>query len=176
MSKSTKDCITSDYSRSYSGLADACLVDVTKLNVQDVTRFRQELRKKQIRVQVVKNSLARRAFAGTKLLPLAEALSGPCALVTGGDSIIDVARALMDAKKTYATLELKHAILEGDPGLLTVEELSKLRGRREMLGEIAMLISSPGRKVAGCLKSAGGKIAGCLKTLADKPEEAAAAA
>lgn len=174
MSKVVKDAVTQEYGKRYGSLADACLVDVTRLNVIDVTQLRQALRKKRIEVQVVKNSLARRAFAGTRLAPLAAGFDGPCALVTGGDSIIDVARALVEAKKTYVKLELKKGICDGDPALLTVDEISKLRGKREILGEVALLISSPGRAISGCLRGAGGRIAGCVKSLADKAESAGA--
>jgi len=37
-----------------------------------------------------------------------------------------------------------------------------------VIGEVLMLIGSPGRAVAGCLRSPQSKIAGCLKTIADK--------
>ena len=45
-----------------------------------------------MQVEVVKNSLASRAFRGTALEALGDALEGPCALVIGGDSAIEVAK------------------------------------------------------------------------------------
>ena len=50
---------------------------------------------------------------------------------------------------------------------LTVKALAKMKGMAELLGEIAMLASSPGRSIAGCLQSPQGKIVGCLKAIAD---------
>ena len=45
---------------------------------------------------------------------------------------------------------------------------SRMKGLSELFGEIAMLVSSPGRAIAGCVQSPAGKIAGCLKTLAER--------
>lgn len=92
-------------------------------------------------------------------------------LVTGGESVIDVAKTLVSLKKTYPKVELKIGMVDGDPDLLEVERMAKLKNRVETLGEVAMLIMSPGRRLAGCINAPGGKIAGCLKAIADKGEK-----
>ncbi|MCK4659288.1 MAG: 50S ribosomal protein L10 [Phycisphaerae bacterium] len=171
MSKPLKRMVSEDLRRKYEGVDSACVVDLTGLNVQKTQDVRRDLTQKQIRLEVVKNSMARLAFCDGPLEPLARALVGPNALVTGGDSIIEVARALMQWSKEFKEITLKQAIVEGDADLLEVEQLSKMQGRRELIGEVAMLISSPGRAIAGCLSSPQAKIAGCLKAMADKEEE-----
>jgi large subunit ribosomal protein L10 len=158
----------------YAGVDSACVVDLTGLDVTSTTQFRRALRDQSVRVSVVKNSLAARAFKGTPLEPLGEVLQGPCALVTGGDSIIEVAKMLVAATKEHAAISLKQAIIEGDPNLMTVEDVSRLKSRVELIGEVAMLMASPARRVAGCLAAPQAKIAGCLKALADKGEKEAA--
>jgi len=75
---------------------------------------------------------------------------------------------LAEAAKEFKALTLKSAIIEGDPDILGVVELSKMKGREELIGEIGMLVSSQGRALAGCASSAGSKIAGCLKAIIDK--------
>jgi large subunit ribosomal protein L10 len=172
MSKPVKDLITKEYQDRYGTLDSACVVSVIGLDGVTANKLRGELATKKIRLQVVKNSLARRAFSEGPLAPLGASLDGPCALVTGGESIIDVAKALIELKRTYPLVELKVGMLAGDPELLSVEQLAKMKSRNELLGEIAMLISSPGRRLAGCLQSPGGKIAGCLKALIEKAEKA----
>ncbi len=168
MSKAVKELVTSTYRKQYADVSEVCVADVTKLDVGSITRVRADLCAKGIELHVVKNSLARRAFAKTPMEPIGEALAGPCALVTGGDSIIDVAKALVEAAKEFDKLELKQAMLEGDPNLLTVEQLSLMMGRKELVGELAMLVASPGRALAGSLRSPAGKIAGCLQAMVDK--------
>jgi len=168
MSKVVKELITNDLKRRYAGTASACVVELTGLDVQAQEKLRRDLRAKSARIEVVKNSLAKHAFKGGPLSPLGEAMTGPCALVTSTDSILEVAKLLVEAVKEFKSLKLKEAIFDGDPMLITVERLSKMRGKKELLGEVAMLISSPGRALAGCLRSPQGKIAGCIKALADK--------
>lgn len=168
MSKQIKEMVRAALASRYADARSACVVDLTGLDVKSTERLRRTLREKSARIQVVKNSMARRALVGTALEPLGDALEGPCALVTSEDSIIDAAKALVALTKEFATLGLKHAVYEGDPVLLTVEQLSKMRSKTELLGEVAMLVASPGRAIAGCLSSPQGKIAGCLKTIIEK--------
>ncbi|MDM8009229.1 MAG: 50S ribosomal protein L10 [Phycisphaerae bacterium] len=168
MGKPTKDLITREYTGRYAELADACAVSVIGLDAISTNKLRGELRSRRISLHVVKNSLARRALAGGPLAPLAGSLDGPCALVVGGESIIDVAKALVELKKKYPGIELKKGILDGDPDLLDVERLSQMKNRGDLLSDVAMLIASPGRQLAGCIGGPGGRLAGCFKAIADK--------
>lgn len=169
MSKTVKNMVTEELRDRYAAFTSACVVDMTGMNVQDQEALRSAVREKSGRVEVVKNSLARRAFADGPLSPLGAALEGPCALVTSSEtSVIDIAKVLAEVAKEFSELKLKHAIFDGDPELFTVEALSKMKGQPELMSEIAMLMSSPGRAIAGCLGSAQSKIAGCLKAMIDK--------
>jgi len=169
MSKTVKDMVTKEYATRYEGFASACVIDMTGMTVEEQQSLRSAVREKSGRIQVLKNSLARRAFVGGPLAPLGDALSGPCALVTSEEvSAIDMAKTLVAAAKEFDALKLKSAIFDGDADLVSVESLSKMKGLTELLGEISMLVSSPGRAIAGCVQSPGGKIAGCLKAMVDK--------
>jgi large subunit ribosomal protein L10 len=174
MSKPLKKLMSDSLRQRYEGVNSACVVDLTGLDVQKTQQIRRGLAEKRMRVEVIKNSMARLAFKQSALSPLAERMIGPCALVTGGDSIVEVAKALIQWSKEFTQITLKQAIYEGDPDLLTVERLALMRSRRELIGELAALVASPGRALAGCIQSPGGKIAGCVKSLADKGEPAAA--
>lgn len=176
MSKPVKDMISGEYREAFGSLNSACVISVIGLDGKSTNKLRRELLAKDIRVQVVKNSLARRALAEGPLAPLGEALVGPCALVTGGSSIIDVAKTLESMKKAYPALELKLGILEGDPDLLSIEQLAKMKGRKELLSDVARAIMSPGANLAAALVSGGGRIAGCLKAMIEKAEKAEAPA
>jgi large subunit ribosomal protein L10 len=172
MSKPVKDLVTKEYKQLFAGADGACVVSVIGLDAISTNKLRGELRNKKITLKVVKNSLAKRAFEGGPLAPLGAALSGPCALVTGGGSVIDVAKTLVELKKTYPKIELRQGVLGGEVEVMGLEMLAKLKSKAELAGEVAMLIISPGRKIAGCIGSPAGKIAGCIKALADKTEEA----
>jgi len=168
MSKAVKDMITAELRGRYEGVTSACVVDITGMNVLAQEKLRKTLRGKSARLEVIKNSLARQAFRDGALAPLGDRLVGPCALVTSSESTIEVAKALLEAAKEFTTLRLKEAIFDGDARTISIEALSRMRGRREILAEVAMLIGSPGRAIAACLQSPQAKIAGCLKAIADR--------
>ena len=174
MSKPVKAMVTAELRERYAGVDSACVVNITGLDVKTQEKLRHSLREKSARLQIVKNSLARHAFKDTPLSPLGDSMTGPCALITSSQSLIEIAKLLINASKDFGKLELKSALLDGDPVLMTIVQISKMRGKREVLGELVMLVASPGRAIAGCLAGAQARIAGCLKTLADKPEAAAA--
>ena len=175
MSKPLKDAMAQAIRDRYDGIDSACVVDLTGLDVAGTLRFRRELKARQMRVQVVKNSVARRALTDTALQPLSDRLQGPSALVVGESAGAEIARVLVRLAKELKHVGLKDAIVEGDPNLLSVAELSKMKGRAELLGEVLMLVASPGRALSGCLASPQGKIAGCLKARIEKGDAADAA-
>jgi large subunit ribosomal protein L10 len=168
MSKPIKALLTKQIQDRYMGLDSACLVELTGLDVKTQEKLRGELRGKSAKLEVVRNSMARIALKDGPLAPLGEAMVGPCALVTSRGSLIEVAKYLVAAAKEFSKLKLKQALIDGDPSLLSIEAVSKMRGKREILGELALLVSSPGRAIAGCMRSPQGKIAGCLKTISEK--------
>jgi len=167
MSKPVKAMITAELRKRYADATGACVVDLTGMNVTQQEHLRSSLRAKNARLEVVKNSLARLSLQGTPLEPLGKALEGPCALVTSSESLIDVAKVLVQAAAEHEQLKLKQAMIEGDAALLTVEQLSKMLGLRELLEQVAMLVSSPGRALAACMRAPQAKLAGCLKTIAE---------
>lgn len=170
MSKMVKSLIRDDYKRSYKGIDSACVVSVIGMNAVDTNRFRGMLRGKDIKLQVVKNTMARQAFAGTALEPLGNGLDGPCALVTGGSSVIDIAKLLVEQLKAFPGLKLRDGLVEGDPDLVPVEQIAKMKSLGELRAQLIGQALSPGRNVAGCLVGPAGRIAGCIKALAEKLE------
>ena len=168
MSKPVKGMLTEELRQRYTGTDSACVVDLAGLSVKAQETIRAALRAKSARVEVVKNSVARRSMLDTPLEPLGKSLEGPCALVTTDDSIIEAAKVLVELKKDAPGLTLKQAMVDGDPELFSVDAVSKMKSRMDLLGELAMLVASPGRAIAGCLTSPASKVAGCLKAIVDK--------
>ena len=148
MSKQLKSLITDALRSRYEGVNEACVVNVSGLKVQEAIAVRRELLTKNMRLRVIKNSLARRAFVGGPLEALSVDLAGPCALVTGGDTAIDMAREMVRLAEEFPAIGLKKGQMEDDPSLIPVADIAKMMGKQELLGEIAMLISSPGRAIA----------------------------
>lgn len=168
MGKPVKKLITNDLRKRFEGVEDACVVDISGMSVLEQETLRATLREKSARLRVIKNSMARRAWKDTVLEPLGLTLTGPCALVTTSESLIDAAKVLVATAKEFEALSLKEAMVEGAPNLVSVASLAKMKGRHELLADLAMLIASPGRSIAGCLAGPQARIAGCLKAIVEK--------
>ena len=136
--------------------------------------MRGGLKEKGIRMLVVKNSLFARALRERKMEGAAQLLSGPCAVVYGGDSIVDVAKEMLVWVRKVKAIEVKGAFVDGvlfaGKG---VEELSRMPTRAELRGRVVSCVLSPGSRVAGAVMGPAGAIAGCVKSIIEKAEEPA---
>jgi len=172
MSKPIKDLITKEISARYGHLDSIFVVNPIGLNAIDTNKLRLGLRSKKIEMELVKNSLAIRAFVGTKLEGVGKLMDGPSAFVTGGDSIVDVAREVMEWTKKITALQVRGAVVEGEVlDAKGAEVLSKMPSRAELQGQIVTLAKSPGARVAGQIAAPASKIAGCVKALVEKLEK-----
>lgn len=173
MSKAVKDLMMRDYRNRLAGVNDALVISIRGINAIDNNRMRNDLRKKQVRVTVVRNNLAVRALKGTPLAALEPLLAGPSALAYGSESVVDVARALVEWAKKVEQLELKGALLDGVlyEGKKGVETLSRFPTRAEAQAQVITLFLSPARKVMAQVKAPGSNIAGIIKQIQEKLEK-----
>src|SRR5919106_4988063 len=117
MSKFVKDLITKDLRNRLQGVEDALLVDVIALENNKNVALRQRLRKKNIHLLVVKNSLARRATEGTRLAPAFDSAEGTMALIWGGEDIISLAKEVISIaeNKEFQPFAPKGGVMDGQP-------------------------------------------------------------
>ena len=175
MSKPVKNLITEDYKRRFEGVSGAVLVDVRGMQSNDNNNFRNGLAQKSIRITVVKNSQAKRAFEDTDLQGLSDLLEGPSALVypvSEETSVVNVARELLDWAKKLDTLQFRGAILDGIMfGPDQIDALSKYPTKEEAQAKVVTMLLSPARNLAGAVKAPAGNLAGILKTIQEKLEK-----
>lgn len=173
MSKPVKNWMMRDYQELLGDTEDALLISVRGMSANDNNALRQDLAQKDIAVTVIRNTLARKAFADSPLSGLSPLLEGPSALAYGAESVVDVARALVDHAEKKAKLELKGAVLDGQlfEGEEGVKALSKYPTREEAIAKVVTVVLSPGRNIAGAAGAPAANIAGILKAIEDKLEK-----
>lgn len=168
MSQRVKKLVMDALRSDFEGMRDVLVVDLTGVDAVADGQLRSKLREKQMRLKVVKNSLARRALKDAGLEPVADHLEGPSALVWGGDSIVELAKEISQWAKEIEALQIKGGATEGQPlSAADVEALSKLPNRQELLGMVIGRLLGPGGRLAGMLVGPGGRIAGQIKAKAE---------
>jgi large subunit ribosomal protein L10 len=114
MSKPVKELVTKELRSRFAELDSALWVELIGADGITTNEFRRDLRSHNIRLELVKNSLFRRACGDGRLAPLAKVLAGPAALVTGGDSLIEVAKVIEGWLPKIKSLRLRGAMFEGE--------------------------------------------------------------
>jgi large subunit ribosomal protein L10 len=173
MSKYVKELITQDLRNRLSGVEDALLVDVIGMKNEKTVQLRQRLRQKNIRLMVVKNSLARRATEGTRLSSAFQRSEGTLALLWGGDDVISLAKEVIaiSQMKEFEPFKPKGGAMDGQPlSADQVKLVSKWPSRQEQLSILAGQILSPGAKLSSQLLGAGAKLASQIKKKSEEGE------
>lgn len=177
MSKVVKKMMMDDLCQAVGECREVLVVDVSKLDGVTSNKWRVALQQKKIHAVGVKNAVARKALGDVGLTGLGKVLTGPSTLIFGGEDIVALSREITEWAQKIKTLEIRGgAVGETSLSAADVESLSKSPGRKELLGQLAGLILSPGAQLAAALLGPGGKVAGCVKALADKSEDGAPAA
>ncbi|RKY08054.1 MAG: 50S ribosomal protein L10 [Planctomycetota bacterium] len=175
MSYFVKSLVQSEYENIFGAVSDFVVVDMTGVSGVDNNILRGELKEKGIHLTIVKNSMMRRALKSLGMDDACAAFgSGPCTVAYGGDSVVDIAKEVVDWAKKIKAIEPRGAFVDGM--LMAgdgVKELSKMPTRVELQGQVVQLALTPGANVAGALLGPGGVIAGCVESLIEKLEEAA---
>lgn len=173
MSKPVKEMIMSDYQQRFAEVDSALVIDIRGIDANENNTLRNTLREKGIKVTIIKNTLARKSFAGTGLEALAPGLEGPSALAYGDVSVVNIARELVDWAKKVQNLELKGAVLEGIyfEGEAGVKRLSEFPTKEEAQGKVVQLVLTPAQNVVGAVAGPGSTVLSLIKQIEEKLEK-----
>jgi large subunit ribosomal protein L10 len=175
MSKVIKQMEMDVLKRTFQDVRDFVVLSTEKLSCQANDQLRAALRKKSIRLQMVKNSLARRVFdeLGMKL---SSYWQGTSLLAWGAGSLSELSRELDTLLKKNDRVKVKGAISEGQE--VTFQAAREMPTRAEAVGRVIGLALGPASHLVGQILGPASQVAGQIKTLSEKkpPEEGVQAA
>jgi large subunit ribosomal protein L10 len=145
------------------------------LTVGQMTELRARARKSGVYMRVVKNTLARKALAGTTFESMGPKLKGPLVLAFSKDDPGAAARVVKDFAKANDKLVATLVSLGGQ--VLPAAELDKVASlptREQALSMLMGVLKAPIQKLVGTLAAPGGKLARTLAAVREQKQAAGA--
>ncbi len=181
MSKIVKQMELDSLTRTFQGVRDLVLLTADKVESQLDYTFRKTLREKKVRLQMVKNSLARKVFENNGIKLDEKVWSGTTLVAWGADSIKDLSKAVDALIKDVAKknpkddkkFQIKTAVADGQSVPISVA--MTMPTRLEAIGEIVGMILGPASEIVSALTGPAGQVASQIATIAEKKEEPLAA-
>jgi large subunit ribosomal protein L10 len=172
MNKEQKSQLISDLTERLKNNDVVYLADVSAMTVEKSNRLRRMCFNQNISLQVVKNTLLRKAMEnveGKDFSGLFEALKGNTSIMLSETGNAP-ARLLKEFRKKEAKPVLKGAYIQEAIflGEESLETLVSLKSKDELVGDIIALLQSPIKNVVGALESGKNTLAGLVKTLEER--------
>ncbi len=156
-------------------VADAQAVIVAEyrgLDVESVTKLRKQARGEGVHLRVFKNTLARRAVAGTPFAGLADKLVGPLMYGIGPDPVA-VAKVLSGFAKSNDKLVIKAGAM---PDFVMdengIKALATLPSREELLAKLMATMQAPIGQFVRTLNEVPSRLVRTLAAVRDAKETA----
>jgi large subunit ribosomal protein L10 len=173
MSKQIKQMQMDALQNIFGDVRDLVLLTASGLNAQADHQLRAALRKKKIRLQLVKNSMARRVFDGLGM-KLDDAWTSPTFVAWGASSVAELSRELDALIRKNDKIKVKAAVAEGQA--LPFQRALTMPTRDEAIGRVISLAQSPGQRLLGQILAPASRIAAQVKELAGRGTGEAATA
>lgn len=144
------------------------------LTVAQLSELRKKAREAGVYMRVVRNTLARRAFEGTKFACMDPALVGPLVLAFSKDEPGAAARVFKDYVKKWEKLEVKALSIDGQllPGS-DLNRLASLPTRDEAIAQLMSVMQAPIVKLVRTLAEPHGKLVRTIAAIRDQKQKSA---
>ena len=165
LNRNEKAAVVSDVAAQVARSQTLALAEYRGLTVEHLNALRKQAREKGVYLHVLKNTLARRAVAGTPFEVASDAMVGP--LIYGfSEDAVAAAKVIADFAKGNDKLVLKAGAYAGKAlDAEGLKALASIPSKEVLLSQLAGLLKSPVQRTAAVLAA-----------LAKQREEAAPAA
>ena len=151
------------------------LAEYRGITVADMTRLRSQARDKGVTLSVLKNTLARRAVAGSAFEVVADQMTGPLIYGFSTDAVA-AAKVVSDFAKTNDKLVIRGGAFGGKVlDVNSVKQLANIPSKEVLLAQVCGLLMSPISRTAVVLGALAAKKGGDSAPEAEAAPEAVAA-
>jgi large subunit ribosomal protein L10 len=158
-----KQAIVAEVNETALNAMSAVVSDYRGLTVDQMTEMRAKARESGVYLRIVRNTLAKRAIAGTEHECLSETLVGPTMFAFSLADPGAAARLLKEYSKTFDALEVKALSIGG-------QLLALLPTRDEALALLMAVMQAPVVKLARTLNEVPGKLVRTIAAVRDQKE------
>jgi large subunit ribosomal protein L10 len=151
LSRNDKATVVQDVGKHIAGAQTLALAEYRGLTVEHLNALRRQARDKGVYLHVLKNTLARRAVAGTTFEVAQGAMVGPLIYSFSKDAVA-AAKVIADFAKGNDKLVVKGGVYAGKAlDAQGVKALAAIPSREVLVAQIAGMLRSPIQRLAGVL-------------------------
>ena len=149
-----KQAQVDEIAKQLTGAKSVIVVDYLGLTVEQATEMRAELREQNATMQVVKNTILRRAAEKAGVEGLEKFFVGPTAIAYSEEDPVGPAKIAAKFAKDVDAVEIKGGIIEGKAATLEqIQELATLPDRDGLLSMLVSVLQAPVRDFAMVVKA-----------------------
>jgi len=160
LNRNEKAAVVSDVAAQAAKSQTLALAEYRGLTVEALNKLRVDARSKGVYLHVLKNTLARRAVAGTPFEAASDAMVGP--LIYGfSEDAVAAAKVIADFAKTNDKLVIKGGAYGGKALAVNGgKALASVPSKEVLLSQVAGLLKSPVQRTAAVLAALAAKRGG----------------
>ena len=172
LSLDQKKAVVSEVSDAIASAQAGVLAEYRGLNVAQLTALRTEARNSGVWVRVVKNNLAKIVIKGSDFECLSEHFTGPV-IFSASEDPVAVAKLMSKFAKDNDDLKITIGAMNGElMDESTIQNLSKLPGRDELIAKLIGTMQAPIQKMVTTLNEVPAKAVRTLAAVAQEKEAA----
>jgi large subunit ribosomal protein L10 len=171
MRREEKNAIIDSLAEKLKEYSHFYLTDTAQLNAADTSDLRRKCFENDIKLIIVKNTLLKRALekSGVNFEEFYPVLKGTTSIMFANAGNTP-AKLIKEFRKKHDKPVFKGAYVQESIylGEISLDALISIKTKQELIGDVILLLQSPGKNVISALLSGGNKIHGVLDTLSKK--------
>ncbi len=171
MSKELKKLVVNELISDYKGVNNFIVVSFKGVNTQQANVLRRDLSENDIKLRVVKNSLAAIALKEAGVPALGQMLEGPSAITASDNDPVILIKVLTKWSKEISALKIVGGLIDGEMlSLDDIKTLSAIPSRQVVLTQIVFAIQAPMVQLANVFNATASSLCRVLHAIKEKKE------